>query len=171
LRLWKVLALVPILGGCDLFTAETDIDNACVQLENQTIDGAPLDKLTRSFSYDQGLSVFDGFIALDADVTKIKIDLQAVRGVSDLSFLKSVHVSIAAEDLPPLAILTCDDGACASSSLETSIEVSAPPNLTNYALGGHVVITITLEGELPPEMWVANLKVCMSGTARISAGF
>jgi hypothetical protein len=170
LRIWKLLALAPILGGCDFFTAETNIDNACVELDHQTIDAAPIGKLTRSFTYNQ-LAVFDGFIALDADVTKIKIDFTGLTGVSDLSFLDSVHVSVSTEELPPLVLLSCDDGACASNTLHTSVDVPAPPNLVKYALGGHVQITITVEGDLPAVPWVANLKVCMSGTAHIAAGF
>ena len=66
---------------------------------------------------------------------------------------------------------SCDDGACASDTLESSVEVSAPPKLTSYALGGHVDVTITVAGPLPTQAWVANLRVCMSGTARASVGF
>lgn len=170
MRHWKFLALIPILGGCDLFSGEVNIDDACIQLDNRTIDGAPSARLTRTFSYDQ-LAIFDSFISLDADVTRIKVDLQGVAGVADLSFLESVHVTIAADGLPPLEVLACDDGACASDTLESSVEVSAPPKLTSYALGGHVDVTITVAGPLPTQAWVANLRVCMSGTARASVGF
>jgi hypothetical protein len=170
LRLWKLLALVPVLGGCDLFSVETTIDDVCMQLDNRSIDGAPTQKLTRSFDYDQ-LAIFDSFISFDAQVTHLKVDLQGVSGVQDLSFLQSVHVSIVADGLPPLDVLACDDGECASDTLASSVEVAAPPNLVAYAMGGHVHVTVSVAGPLPPTAWVANLRVCMSGTAGASVPF
>jgi hypothetical protein len=168
LRIWSALLFVPLIG-CDLFSAETQLDNVCVQLDDRPIDGTPSGKLTRSFSYDD-LSIFDGFISADATVSDLKVTLTGTRGVSDLSFLESVHVSITSNGLPPADVIACDDGACASSTLTSSVHVTAPPRLTDYAIGGAMTVTLTVSGDLPKNDWAANVKVCLSGSARVAVG-
>jgi hypothetical protein len=169
LRIWSALLFVPLIG-CDLFSAETQLDNVCMQLDNRSIDGVPSGKLTRSFSYDD-LSLFDGFISADATVSDLSVTLTGVRGVSDLSFLESVHVSIESNGLPPADVIACDDGECASDTLTSTVHVTAPPRLTDYALGGAMKITLSVSGDLPKTDWAANLRVCLSGSAKVAIGF
>lgn len=168
MRIWSALLFVPLIG-CDLFSAETQIDNVCMQLDDRAIDGTPSGRLTRSFSYDD-LSIFDGFISADATVSDLTVTLTGTHGVSDLSFLQSVHVSIESDGLPPADVIACDDGACASDTMSSSVHVTAPPRLTDYALGGAMKITLTVSGDLPKNDWSANLRVCMSGSAKVAIG-
>jgi hypothetical protein len=169
-RTLSVLALLPILGGCDLFTAEANLDNVCMQLDDRIVDGAPGGKIVRTVSYDD-LSIFDGFISLDAKVTDLRVALKATQGVSNLSFLDSVHVTITSGTLPPLELLACDGGACASSTKETTVAIDAPDNLIDYALNGTMKIALSVSGPLPTSDWMANVQVCLSGTAQLKIGF
>jgi len=167
MRISAALLLVPFIGGCDLFSAETKLDNVCMELDNRSIDGTPAGKLVRTFTYDD-LAIFDGFISLDATIDDLSVTMKGMTGVSDLSFLDTIHISIASQDLPPLAIITCDDGACASDTKETTIDLVPPANLMAYALGGKMTVSVTVEGPLPKESWTANVKICLSGSAKLS---
>src|SRR5262249_16978953 len=140
-----------------------------MQLDDRAIEGTPSGKLTRTFRYDD-LGIFDGFISAEATVSDLSVTLTGPRGVSDLSFLQSVHVSIQSDALPPADVIACDDGACASDTLTSSVHVTAPPRLTDYALGGAMNITLTVSGKLPKNDWAANVKVCLSGSARVAIG-
>jgi len=165
-----ILVALALTAGCDFFSVDTELDDACVEFNNKTVDGATNGELKKVFTYDD-LSVADGFIKLNADITHFEVTLQGVEGVTDLSFLDSVRVTISNADLPSLEVIRCDDGACASDTRISSVSQAAPPNLADYALAGQVTIGVGLYGpNLPTTSWTANVKVCLSGSAHVAAG-
>jgi hypothetical protein len=165
-----ILVALALTAGCDFFSVDTELDDACIELNNKVIDGATNGELKKVYTYDD-LSVADGFISLGADITHFEVTLQAVDGVSDLSFLDSVRVTLSNADLPSLEVIRCDDGACASATRIASVSQAAPPNLADYALTGQVTVGVGLYGpDLPTTSWTANVKICLSGSAHVAAG-
>src|SRR5262249_50040324 len=136
-RLVALFALVPLLGGCDLFSVATSVDDVCMTFTDRKVDGVPVGgKLTKSFTYDE-LGIADGFISVDATVKALSLGMKVTEGAADLSFLKSIHLTISTDTLPPVELISCDDYQCASSSTEASLSVSAPEDIMKYALAGH----------------------------------
>jgi hypothetical protein len=167
-RIW--LLALPLIAGCDFFSMDTTLDDACIAFDQKTIDGAKNGVLERTFAYGD-LTVLDGFVKLDADVTRLDVSLHAVAGVTDLSFIDSVRVTLQSGDLPAIDVIRCDGGACASDTMTTEVSEVAPPNLTDYALAGKVQVRITMTGAaLPTSAWTANVKMCLSGSAHVAVG-
>ena len=168
MRIW--LLALPLVAGCDFFSVDTQIEGACVAFDNKVVDGAKGTTLEKTFTYDD-LKVLDGFISLNADVTQLDVTLTAVDGVSDLSFLDSVRVTLQSGTLPALDVIQCTDGACASDTMTAEVSETAPVNLTDYALTGKVMVRVSLGGpSLPKTPWTADVKLCLSGSAHIAAG-
>lgn len=166
-----ILLALALTAGCDFLSVDTELEDACVEFNNKVVEGATSGELRKVFTYED-LSVADGFIRLNADITHFEVTLQAVDGVADLSFLDSVRVTLSNPDLPSLEVIRCDDGACASDTKVATVSQAAPPNLTDYALTGQVTVGVGLYGaNLPTTSWTANVKVCLSGQAHVSAGF
>jgi len=170
-RLVALLSLCLLVGGCDLFSVATNLEDACMSFADRKVDGVPVGgTLTKSFVYSN-LSIADSFISIDAVVKSLSIGLKVTQGPADLSFLQSIHLSVSTDTLPAVELISCDNGECASSSAEASLEVAAPPNIMDYVLAGQLRVQITVSGDLPPDDWYADVQVCLSGSAKVKIGF
>ncbi len=114
-----LLVLVAAAGCTSLIDLDVEVPRVCVQFTGLKIDGAPTSMITASF-VDSDLGAFNGMVSLDAQIDALQVQVTAVTGVTDLSFLEHVTLSLGAADststLPVVQLLDCADSACASST-------------------------------------------------------
>lgn len=161
--------LVALASGCDIFAVETEFEDACINFNQRVIDGAPSGMLQRTFTTDE-LEVVNKFFELSTNITELRVALTAEDGVNDLTFLDNVRVTVTNEGLDTLELVRCENGDCASTSMETELAVEGTPLLNSYIAGHKLQVTVIVTGPLPTNDWTANLSICMSGSAKLSFG-
>jgi hypothetical protein len=167
LRRIAPLALA-LLAGCPLVSLEAEIPDACLTYKNVEIPAVPPGI---AFTHTKELAEFpltDGFLSVDAVVTRARAKLIATSGVSNFQFVDGLVVTIDSGEMQPFDLIACEDGSCASSSKETIIAANTPVNLIDYMSSGPAAVTVQLTGDLPQVPWTADIEICLSGTARLS---
>jgi len=167
LRRIAPVALV-VLAGCPLISVEAEIPDACLTYAEVEIGGVPHGV---AFTFTKTLDevpLIDGFVSFDAAITEARATLRARSGVSDLHFVDGLVVTIDNGERAPFVLVACEHGSCASPTRESAIAIDTPADLIDYLTTGPAEIKIEMTGALPTETWVADIEICLSGSARLT---
>jgi hypothetical protein len=162
-------ALVP-LTGCELFAVETEIPELCVGFNDRLMPGAKGGSEFERTVLADPLKTFGAYVALDAEITEARATLRAKTGVTSLAFIDSLSVSITPTTYVPgvgkLSLVSCEDYACASDTMESTVAETPPQGIMDVIESGQVELEVRMTGDLPEEDWVVDIEVCVSGKAR-----
>jgi hypothetical protein len=116
------------------------------------------------------LETLGAYIELDAEITSARATLRAKRGVSDLSFLDTLEVTLRGSEpgssTAPIQLVSCVDFACASDGLEATLTETPPAGAMDVIKAGQVELEVRMVGDLPREDWVVDIELCVAGRAR-----
>ena len=164
-----IAALVP-LTGCELFSVETEIPELCIGFNDRLIPGvAGSMDFERSIVADP-LQTLGAYIELDAEITSARASLHAKSGVSDLSFIDSIEVTLMGAEpgnqIAPLSLVSCTDFECASDTMDTTLVQTPPSGVMDAIKAGKVELQVRMAGDMPQQDWVVDIELCVSGKAR-----
>lgn len=160
----RYLVLLACLTGCPLLDVQAQVDQLCVTQSAITIPGAPVayeGELTQDFSFDN-IDVLNKLSSVSGDVTFASATMVPSGGASDLSFIHSAHLTIAADAQPAIDAFDCD-GDCFDASDELNLNAMAKQNVLDYLKAKTLTGAVTMKGTLPTADWSVDITVCMTG--------
>jgi hypothetical protein len=174
LRLFPVLVpALALAAGCDpvLFSAELDAPEVC-------ISGLEVPFPPSGYTGDTDRPINSGMLGVpqskdfDLNIEVTSIRLAPTSGVSDLDFVHELRVSAvaagpAAHRGDEVTLIEMDD----SSRMDDGSMFAEPevaPDIADLLMSGDVIFRFDLSGELPDDLWRANMDLCAHAVAQIS---
>lgn len=167
----RALLLVMLVPGCTLLDVEVEAPEVCVshaRLEVQGIPAAGMATIERTFTVDD-LDAIHQLTDRDAEVRFVRASVIAIDGVDDLSFVEAASVTIAAGELAPHELYTCE-GTCIDGDAALDMAGADERDLVEYLRHDAIEVGLTLTGVPPQETWTLSIEVCFQASARYSYG-
>lgn len=164
-----VSVLVASAGGCAL-SVEAEIPEIEVTHRGLMFEGAPIEipgeiSMTKSFSQEHDKLDFPE--GLGAEVKTLSITLKATSGVSDLSFIRYLRISMSGhEGHSAIELGTYDADIDGSSGAEITLTTLNPVNVLDAWKTESATFTLEVAGSLPTSSWTADITVRFAGKAK-----
>jgi hypothetical protein len=103
---------------------------------------------------------------LNSKIYVTEIDLEAVSGVQDLSFIHYAHVSIADADSKfsmPVTIVDYVRPDNMASSATLTAKTPYPIDISKVWTAKKILVTVSLAGDLPEKSWSVDVIIHLSG--------
>lgn len=165
----RYVVMLACLTGCPLLDVQAQVDDLCVTQTDITIAGAPIaisGAMTQDFSFDN-IDALSKLKSVDGDVQFARATIVPSGGATDLSFIDSAHLTIAADAQPAIDAFDCD-GDCFDASDELNLNAMAKQNVLEYLKAKTLSGSVTLAGTLPTADWKVDVTVCLKGNVGTS---
>lgn len=165
-----VSVLAASTGGC--LSVEAEIPEVEITHRDLMFEGAPIEipgeiAVTKSFSQEHGKLEFPE--GLESEVKTLAVTLKATSGVSDLSFIRYLRISMSAgAEHPAIELGTYDADTDASSGAEITLKTLNPVNVLDAWKTESATFTLEVAGSLPTRSWTADITVRFAGKAKYS---
>lgn len=103
---------------------------------------------------------------MNSDIYAYEVELKAVSGVQDLSFIHYARVTMASGDDPsmtPVEVVNYTRAENEGPGPVLDAKTSSPINVTSVWAAKKVVLTLEIAGILPEQPWSADVTLHMSG--------
>ena len=168
-RAWLTSLLAAALaaaGGCSL-SVEADVSDVAVTQHDIAIAGLPmagrLGDVSTHFSFTETLPALNLPTGTQSNLRSAKVDFVAKKGVTDLSFVKALRVTMTANGSDaPLELLNYEkaDGAVVGATLSVD-SLNTIDLLAQWK--DKAVFDIQVAGTLPEADWAVDLTVHFDG--------
>jgi hypothetical protein len=158
-------------GGCAL-SVEAEIPEVEITHRGLMFEAAPIEipgeiAVSKSFSQEHGKLEFPE--GLESEVKTLAITLKATSGVSDLSFIRYLRISMSAgAEHPAIELGTYDADTDRSSGPHITLTTLNPVNVLDAWKTESATFTLDVAGSLPTRSWTADITVRFAGKAKYS---
>jgi len=168
-----VSALSTVAAGCGI-SVEADVPDVQVTQHGVVFPGvagagaAGDMSMAKSFSQDHGKIEFpDG---LDSEVRTLDVSLRAISGVTDLSFIHYLRVTMAPDDgaSPAIELGVYEPAATARVGKEIHLTTLNPINVFDAWNTDKAKFTLEVAGVLPENDWTGDVTAHFSGKLKYS---
>ena len=162
------LGMAGAVTGCTV-SVEADVPDVQITQRGLTFEGVPATGGDASMtkSYSQQHSKLDLPSQLDTEVKTLAVTLTATGGVSDLSFIHFLSVSMSADgDGDPVVIGSYEPTTGATVGNQISLTTLNPVNVLDAWKTDTATFTLQIAGALPTSDWTGDVSVDLSGTAK-----
>jgi hypothetical protein len=162
------LGLAGALTGCTL-SVEADVPDVQITQSGLTFEGvaAAMGDASMTKSYSQQHSQLDLPSQLDTQVRTLAVTLTATSGVTDLSFIKFMSVSMSADaDSAPTVIGSYEPATGAAVGNQLKLTTLNPVNILDAWKTDTATFTLQLAGTLPTSDWTGQVSIDLSGSAK-----
>jgi|SRR5580698_4934276 hypothetical protein len=164
------LGLAGALTGCTL-SVEADVPDVQITQSGLTFEGvaAAMGDASMTKSYSQQHSQLDLPSQLDTQVRTLAVTLTATSGVTDLSFIKFMSVSMSADaDSAPTVIGSYEPATGAAVGNQLKLTTLNPVNILDAWKTDTATFTLQLAGTLPTSDWTGDISIDLSGSAKFT---
>jgi hypothetical protein len=160
------------LTSCGLFFVQADEPEVCKTFPNQQFDAAPsgfsgtFTYPPMSFAFGDQLPDFFKSDKFKATFRIRSVQMTAVSGVQDLSFIDAATLSLSAAGLPDVKVVNYTRAAGAPASATIDMVDAAQPDVFPYLESGNASGSFSMTGSLPSVSWAADIRVCFSAEAK-----
>jgi hypothetical protein len=156
-------------SGCTI-SVEAEIPEVTVTQRNLMFQGVPDFgigdvSMEKSFSQDHGkIEMPDG---LDSEIKTLGVTLRATSGVSDMSFIKLLRVTMSSANVAePVELGSYELSPGAPASNEIHLTSLNPLNVFEAWNADMATFTLQVAGSLPTTAWTADVIVRFSARAK-----
>jgi hypothetical protein len=163
LRLLVVLAA--LASGCSFEAdlSEVEITQHGVKVPGKPGSGTADQSASASFAFSKAAS--DLAKSINRDVQIHQIAIAASGGVPNLTFIKSMHVTMATPSNPDLTVelLSYDRTQSESDGWDIQVTMPVPIDVTATWVAARTEIEIEMAGRLPQQDWAVDVTLTFSG--------
>jgi hypothetical protein len=162
------LGLAGALTGCTL-SVEADVPDVQITQSGLAFEGVPavVGDASMTKSYSQQHSKLDLPSQLDTQVRTLAVTLTATSGVTDLSFIHFMSISMSADaDSTPIVIGSYEPATGSTTGNQLKLTTLNPVNILDAWKTDTATFTLQLAGTLPTSDWTADVSIDLSGSAK-----
>lgn len=162
------LGLAGALTGCTL-SVEADVPDVQITQSGLAFEGVPavVGDASMTKSYSQQHSKLDLPSQLDTQVKTLAVTLTATSGVTDVSFIHFMSISMSADaDSDPIVIGSYDPAAGTTVGDQLKLTTLNPVNILDAWKTDTATFTLQIAGTLPTNAWTADVSINLSGSAK-----
>ena len=156
-------------SGCAL-SVEAEIPEVTITQRGLAFQGVPdfgIGDVSMEKSYSQDHGKIEMPEGLDSEIKTIGVTLRATSGVSDLSFLKLLRVTMSSANVAePVELGSYEYDPSAPKSNEIHLTSLNPIDLFEAWNADKATFTLQLAGSLPTTAWTADVIVRFSARAK-----
>lgn len=149
---------------------DADIPDTKVTQRAVSFQGIPGAQTVGEVSITQSFTVNSDDLSwakdLNSDVYAYEVELTAVSGVSDLSFIRLARITMSSGEDPsiqPIEVINYTRPAEFTPSAVLDVPTTQPINVTTVWAAKKLVFTLYLTGVFPEQDWAADVTLHMSG--------
>jgi len=166
-----LVALSGLVGGCGL-SVEADLPDVEITKRDLAFPGMPASTvvgdaaMTRSFTQQHAKLALPDHLNSDVEILGVRV--VAKRGVSDLSFIHDLRVTLSAgaQQGTPVELVSYHDPSNASAGTVLEIANTTHENASNELRTDAATFTVEVAGSLPQRDWAIDLAIRFSAKLR-----
>jgi hypothetical protein len=166
----KGLVALFSLAAASCAQVDADIPDTKVTQRAVSFQGVPGAQAIGEVSVTQSFTVSSDDLSwakdLNSDVYAYEVELTAVSGVSDLSFIRLARITMSSGEDPsiqPIEVINYTRSANYTPSAVLDVPTTQPINVTTVWAAKKLVFTLYLTGIFPEQEWAADVTLHMSG--------
>jgi len=158
-----------VASGCTL-SVEAEIPEVVITQRDLSFQGVPdfgIGDVSMEKSYSQDHGKIEMPEGLESEIKTIGVTLRATSGVSDMSFLKLLRVTMSSANVvEPVELGSYEYDPGAPKSNEIHLTAVNPINVFEAWNADKATFTLQLAGSLPTTAWTADVIVRFSARAK-----
>jgi len=165
-----ILASLFCLAAASCVQVDAEIPDTKVTQKAVSFQGVPGAQTVGEVSITQSFTVTSDDLSwakdLNSDVYAYEVELTAVSGVQDLSFIRVARITMSSGEDPsiaPIEVINYTRPQSYTASAVLDVPTSQPINVTTVWAAKKLVFTIYLTGIFPEQDWAADVTLHMSG--------
>jgi hypothetical protein len=158
------------LAAASCAQVDADIPDTKVTQRAVSFQGVPGSPTVGEVSITQSFTVNSDDLSwakdLNSDVYAYEVELTAVSGVTDLSFIRLARITMSSGEDPsiqPIEVINYTRPAEFTPSAVLDVPTTQPINVTTVWAAKKLVFTLYLTGVFPEQDWAADVTLHMSG--------
>ncbi len=166
----SILVSLLVVAGAACAQVDADIPQAKVTQKAVTFQGIPGTGQGGEVSITQTFTLTEDDLSwakdINADVYANGVELSAVSGVQDLSFIHYARITMSSGSDPattPIEVVNYQRPDNATVGPVLAVPTTSPINVTSVWAAKKVVFTVEIAGLLPEQGWAADITLQLSG--------